>query len=340
MTGTNHNDPLDAAKTPNEILVKLYGNGKPLFFVVHAIQIAEAADESQELLNIILGIAKAKRPLPPVPDLATWFSLYRNHNRIADKLGGDLIFYEKLESEPDDMELKASEVARHFRGFLQLSPSLRQRLIKRYMSEGEMSQILQVFQGCEFPPKVEAIAGMLKSLDEEVEHTTEAVDKDIRSPEWQFYLRVWLPVLIVHKTYPGVLLHRARNEDIDAIDDLLRIDKSLLFEAKIAEFWHRSMHCGPPGVRKRLLNALNGRPRGKISKQKLRGPFAALISQLAQSLMCEVTEGEIRTLFNRVSEVRKGGTDQYLPPGSEAFAKAIQRGRTWPSIPGADKSHL
>jgi len=60
------------------------------------------------------------------------------------------------------------------------------------------------------------------------------------SLEMQFFQRVWMPCLLLYGKYPQRMLRRARAGDRNALTDLLRLDKSVIFDKRIAEMTHRS----------------------------------------------------------------------------------------------------
>lgn len=165
----------------------------------------------------------------------------------------------------------------------------------------------------------------------------EGVDRMMHSAEGQFFFRVWLPCWLLYQSYPPLLMRRARRGDLDALDDLLRLDKSAICDPVLRRVWHEEVNSGNMGRRKRLLAAMAGRPKGRLTAKKMRANMGGLISQFASAFGCEVTEPEIKALFDRIAQARQGTHDVNLPLSPEARYKAIRRHRNWPSIFVADK---
>ena len=147
-------------------------------------------------------------------------------------------------------------------------------------------------------------------------------------PELQFFLRVFVPCWVVGKTLPADLMRRARQADLDALDLLLRIDKTVIHDPKISEII-RTESNNPRRARfNRIAKSFSSfLPAIKKSKIKL-----GLISFLsaAFSQFGGIDTPELRKLFDSYAQTKtKGKTlaDPDLPPGLEAFSKAIRRGR-------------
>lgn len=66
------------------------------------------------------------------------------------------------------------------------------------------------------------------------------------------------------------------------------------------------MSSEPLNNRKRIVNALNGRPLVKLTEANIRDGLAALISQLAIKLGTRATAPEIQALFDGIERVRTG----------------------------------
>lgn len=158
-------------------------------------------------------------------------------------------------------------------------------------------------------------------------------DRLFASAAGQYWLCVWLPCVMYYRTYPPLLLRRAREGDDDALDRLLRLDESVVADPGILRRWHEIMHNGSGAERRRMLTAIAGRPKGRLDRKAMRLGLSGLISQFAIGFGCRVTAPEIKALFDAVERVRSGRIDTSLPESAEAYSKAVQRNRSWPSLP-------
>src|ERR1051326_3163536 len=138
----------------------------------------------------------------------------------------------------------------------------------------------------------------------------------VAKPEMQFFLCVWLPCYIEYRVYSSRLFASARRDKgqirgpeqlriADALDKLLRIDKSVLFEPRIAKHWHESARARHKGRFKKLAKAVAGRPAGSMTIEKTKRALAALVVELAKLCLVKITEPEVRELFDLVAQIQK-----------------------------------
>lgn len=304
----------------------LRGNGKPLGFVVLAVQIAAGADDMKTLLSWGIGRTKPPRPLPPLPHVDEWLSLYRNHRAFNDEIFAAFNLF------PD---LTASEIQEGLRLHTKATQEEIETDVKE-MTKEEQEQFMMFFRGIPFPPDQQSLKAMLDNLDTEAKPDTEddadPFDDLLKSATGQFYIRVWLPCWILHRIYPQLLLRQARLSDQDALDKILRLDKSIVHDPGIAAVWHDIMHNGTRSNKNRFTNAMADGPKGKLSHKTMRIGLAGLISQFALLFQCRVTAPEIAKLFDAISQVRAGRIDTHLPKSPQAVYQGIYRNSDWPSI--------
>jgi hypothetical protein len=157
-----------------------------------------------------------------------------------------------------------------------------------------------------------------------------ATDLDSRpiETELQFFIRVLIPCWITAKALPAQLLRKARQGDLEALDWLLRIDKSVIHDPKISEIIRTDSNNPRRARFNRIAKSFSSFiPQLKKSKIKL-----GLLSFLsaAFSEFGGIDAPELRKLFDEFANSRSDGktlTDPDLPAGLEAFSKAIRRGR-------------
>ena len=319
-------DQTPAPPTAEEVVRKLYGDGKPLIFVVFATQIAASADDLCELVQAFTSKKKLPEKVPPPPSVKRWIAMYRRHNRMWNAL----IPFDDV---PGVGEATAQDASRGWRQLIAMPQDERKATLSEAASEDEIHEMLKLLLGVEFPPPQGVVTSLVRYFESEVKDGQDQIGEMIDSLEMQFFFRVWIPCWILYRAYPPSLMSKARSGDMDALDDLIRLDKSAVNDPRVAEHWHRIMLGGQTGAKTRLLRAMNGQPRGSVSPQKMRSFLSGMISQLAVSLMCPVTEPEIRELFNRIAFARGDKTDYQLTPSTQGLVKAIQRNRNWPSLP-------
>lgn len=310
-----------------EVLKKLYGDGKPTMFVGNALVIALAADVIMDLIEWYLEIKKPPVELPR-PDIAgmsdTWLKLYRSHHRIG--LTGLGMF-----SDEQDVPEGALELC----SFLAIAPNRSPDEVAGMSPElaSEAHRLmLGMLVGVPFPPEQAVIDKCVEEEWSMVASEGDEIGELMATPEMYFAFRVWLPCYTIYKTYPPVLFHRARCGDLDAMSKLIRLDKSVIGDRLIGKRWAETMLGGDAKDRKVLQDAMSGKVKGKLSEKAMRSQLAGLISQVAKTLKCEVTQSEIRELFDRIAKARGKLVDTHLPDSPEAMQKAIQRNRNWPSL--------
>lgn len=311
--------------TPEEVISHLYGDGKPLIFVVIATQIASSADDLCELVQSFTGNKRLARKLPAPPPVNQWIKMYRHHNQMWNAINS----FDELAGIED---VTAQEMSRGWRGLVAMPEDERRETLAEFVSEDEMREILTCLAGVEFPPPQPVVTQLVRHFETEVASGQDQIGAIIDSLEMQFFFRVWMPCWILYRVYPPCLMRKARSGDMDALDDLLRLDKSAICDPLIAEHWHQAIHSGQAGAKARLLRAMNGQPRGGITPKKMRSFLSGMISQLAISLMCPVTEPEIRELFDRIAVAHGDTNDYVLINSNQGLVKAIQRNRDWPSL--------
>lgn len=131
--------------------------------------------------------------------------------------------------------------------------------------------------------------------------------------------------------YPTFLLRRARLGDLDALCNLLRIDKSILCDPRIGEHIYQSSLLEDRTKFEKIVNALQGNLSGKYDLQKTKYIIAGFISVVSERFEHRLTAPEIQEIFNEVAVARGNGDliDSDLPDSPEAFSKAIQRERSF-----------
>lgn len=314
-------------------LAILRGNGQPWLFVVHAVQIASSPDIVRDLIRYLVYGVVPPQPLPPRPPMSEWMAMYRGHRSLQDGIAAGMGLL---------AEQSASEGLNELRALSRMSPDEIAAEVAE-LSREEQADLLRPFIGIAFPPDDITLRAMLDGLDVEAMPDgpggESIIDALLASPVGQFYFRVWWPCWVLYREYPQRLLRAARLGDLDALDRLLRLDRYALGDPKVARVVAEVMSSGPTNDRKRITNSLNGHPTVKLTDSNIRAGLAGLISQLALLFRSKVTAPEIQALFDAIERVRTGApSDPKLTATGESWSKAVQRARTWPSLPDSRSS--
>ena len=120
-------------------------------------------------------------------------------------------------------------------------------------------------------------------------------------------------------------MREARKGDIEALDNILRLDSSSIFDRKISQ----KVHYFRAHDKKKfdiITAAFSGQPQRKISVQKVKVLMASLISHISSDFEEKLTEPDIRTLFDAIARDQGlGDIDTDLPESPHAFYMAIKR---------------
>ena len=146
------------------------------------------------------------------------------------------------------------------------------------------------------------------------------------------------PCVSIHGVYPIDLLRKAQagegDEALDALDKLIRLDKSAVFEPRIAEIVHQAEAEEIPTRRVLIKQARENPPKVKIDIKTIRYSLAGLISYISIVLRKKITAVEINQLFNAIDlDLGKGGVNPSALRTTEEFEKAVYRYREfWSNI--------
>lgn len=323
-TKTGESNPPIEKPSPHEILRMLRGDGQPWLFVDLAVTIASSADVVRQILSWFTRTSKPPQLLPPPPALAEWLPFYRSHRALQAGIGS----YMGLSADCTNSTLD------ELRGMHRVpEDQLREELAK--FDKAELESIIRPFIGVPFPPDDATIKAMLPTSDDNGQPSGDdgKIDALLASPAGQFYFRVWLPCWLFYREFPPRLLHLARGGDLNALDKLLRLDKSVIHDPRIAQRVHEITHTGSKRDRDQVLEALRCEPKGRLDPKTIRYGLAGMISQLAVVFQTRVTAPEIAALFDAIERVRTGKPADTRIAAGETFSKAVQRNRTWPSLP-------
>ena len=302
-----------------------WAKGKPLPLAMVAIELAFDAEycfECSEQIKKREGFFDKV----PMPTLDEWMDLYKNHHRIFDLF--DDIFIDSR---------GLVESAKDFTGML--SEGLRE--IKKIGLESikeEYSRLNEDEKGL-FEETLEEIKEELdkiyklqiKDIDSDInyekdEELENRIKKNLHKPEIRFLYQVFTPCFLLYKSFPSRLLRKARKGDMKYIENLIRLDSSIIYDKKIAELIHikRKNKMIKDKISLSIANGINE----KVTRKKMKMNLAGLISFFSMKVGRQLKESEIRDLFDAIAKDKgKGDIDEDIPDSPESFGKAIQRER-------------
>jgi len=109
----------------------------------------------------------------------------------------------------------------------------------------------------------------------------EAALEAVRQPEVRFFCRVWVPCWLEHGKAPGQLLRGARQGNLRAIEDLLRLDKRAFQDSRIRRVYDEAQVRGNASRVRVFHKALEEGPRGSLTQKGVKVLLGALIQKTA-----------------------------------------------------------
>ena len=156
-------------------------------------------------------------------------------------------------------------------------------------------------------------------------------DMEILKPEMQFMVLVFLPCIFEYGRSPLRLYASARRGDLQAIDYLYRIDKTLQGDPVVGKLINRYGMTRSENQTEILAEAYRGHPEVKQEIGLVKARFAAHLQLLADRLGYSVKPKELRGLFDALVKDRTGdpyAIDVDLPDAGEAWRQAVKRARS------------
>lgn len=145
-----------------------------------------------------------------------------------------------------------------------------------------------------------------------------------------FARRVWLPCWLHYARTPLNLLRAAKNGDNQAMEQLLRVDKSAVTIPCLGRRWHEIMTGGNPALRKIMLKAMSGPPGRAPQQSKAKIVVCALTQLLGEKIGHPFSTEDMRELLDALEKDRSGkdiNIDTTIPDSNESFAQALLRER-------------
>jgi hypothetical protein len=266
----------------------------------------------------------------PLPSLKTWLKLYNNPKRIGkallnalgninDETAKEADFLKLLNEEAGKMQ-KNGEKYKAELG--KIPPDERQKIFEDGKRKLEEYLELVINDFVSEPTKKEG---------------TEFI-KNLPKPEFIFFMRVLVPCFSLYGIYPVDLLRQAQNGDDDALEKIIRLDKSIIFEPKISEIIHQAQALKKQERISMIKKAFISKPKVTMNMKTIKCHLGGLISYLSMAINQKITAADIRLLYDAIALDMNDDFDRDLGDMvGEPFEKAIQRSRNFWHIILPDK---
>lgn len=317
-----------------------WGQGKPPLFAMMAQMIAGSAEECYQAC-LLAREGENIDGLKSLPSLHQWYKLYRNHRRLTEIVPE---LFLKAEPETGYME----SVLSLFQGSQDITNIPIEQIQAEVdkipkdawggISEDAIAQMNSMYEDhlnelrILNRPKGELAAKMQELL------------KNV--PEIQFFFRVAFPCWAEYGKPIAKLLREARQGNINAIEDILRLDRSALEDERIREYYHQAIARQKKAEIKIIEKALSGKPKGSLTILKVKYALAALIFKICAAFdrgvltICEkslpnppfkispirLKIPEVRRLFDAVAkDFHNQHRDLDFPEAPNSFQMGLRR---------------
>lgn len=174
------------------------------------------------------------------------------------------------------------------------------------------------------------VAAMVHDLDEGEVGPDVDMDEAMRLPEIRFFMLVMMPALMEYGRSPTWLYASARRGNRQSLDNLLRLDKTVMSEPGIAVHVQRfGMERDEFGA-ELVAKAYAGSPDTIQERVNVKARVANHIIRASRSLGYKLRPVDIRRLFDALKQDRRGDPndiDTDIPDGEEAWRQAVHRAK-------------
>lgn len=305
-----------------------WSEGRNPFLAAMYFLIASFATEAYEMIRFQKNGKRLEGDIS-LPKVQIWIDLYKSPKRVGKVILSTLSDSNK-ESAKDNYLRTLNEAA----VYMQKHPEKVKAAWEKMSTEEKKDAYEESMKACEELNKCIINDYLSKPNKQEKEHFR----RNFIKPEFLFFLRVQAPCFMIYGTYPHILLNKAQNGDDDALEKLIRLDKSIIFESKISEIIHQAQVLKAQARMTMIKKSLISHPKTKANMKKIKCLLGGLISYYSVKLKQKVTAAEIRDLFDAISLDINDDIDKDLGNMvGEVFEKAVQRSRAFWSIILPDK---
>lgn len=303
--------------------IRDWTKGKPPILCAYALICASGAYDMEEVLRNRNRRLLYDRKIP-APPLDKWLSLYRKPFAIP-RFVSDL--HREFSSTGEDGKLYFNLLVRFLRDlrrhgfnklrerFLALPEEVRTEAIT-LIRELEKSFLASILNDLE-----DEIKGVTASPDQKEKFTSDFWSRD----ETSFFLLVWIPCYLLHRSDPHELYKQACRGNSSALLILVRVDPYILSDQRIGTMLY-NQSLGKQHQLAAIFETAKGERVDKISTEQNITRSAAIISLVGDLFRHPLTEPEIRRLFDALAiDFGRGDQEDLILPSPDSFYKAIKR---------------
>jgi hypothetical protein len=296
-----------------------WAEGKNPFLAPMALKIAGYSKRCFELSESVRNEKRIEGDIP-LPSLKTWLKLYRNPKKIGK------VLINAMESINDDNAKEANilKILNEGASQLQNNADKVQNELKK-LTQDEWTVIRENSMKMMEEFKELAINDFVSNFNKKENNEFE---KNLTKPEFIFFIRVMAPCFSIYYTYPHELLRQAQNGDDDALEKLIRLDKSIIFEPKISEIIHQAQALKEQARMSMIKMAFTSPPTAPLKMRTIKCHLGGLISYFSIALKQKINAVDIWKLYDAIALDMNDDIDQDLDGiNEETFAKEIQNAR-------------
>jgi hypothetical protein len=217
------------------------------------------------------------------PPIKQWLSYYRD-----SKMLGPIFIAAFLPSDDPDNAVER-EGADFLRQAYENDPSIFEQIKEKFFGHNRRLN--------------DRIAPAIDMLEQYIQGDRAGADADVFLSQYRgeflFAMSVYIPCIMLYGSFAGFLYRRARCGDVEAICNLLELDKRIIGDHRIADAIHRASLSPKSEEFRKICKAFSGRPYF-TSKKKLKIHQAGLVSSYLESLGFTPKAPEIQSLFDTV----------------------------------------
>ena len=289
--------------------IREWAEDKDPFIVVMSLSIAGFANEFYDLSK---SVHKGKRLEGDIhlPKYKNWLKFYNNQQRIIMKIVSALLDDKTKRDEQDNIvrqlfesEILIKIVSNMIAGKKEILSEHEQKHVEEFREE-----VINNFN-CEI-----------------AEQKRNKFQSRLIEPEIIFGVRVTIPCFVFYKTTPDELLRKAQRGDDVALEQLIRLDKSAIFDPKISEIVHQAQALKQQGRMSMIKKAFSSKPKVPLKMTTIKFQLGGIISFLSLLLNEKLNAVDIRKMYDAIAcDAGKDNIDTdfgYMT--HETFAKNIQ----------------
>ena len=266
----------------------------------------------------------------PSPTLSSWFAMYRSHKKMSKQV--EAIWSAVYGKKFIGMFAKSLEMLRTPKSLQNM------KLLADSLSPAEREEV-----GKEIKEIFSAIYSQSeRELEQELEKAPlkPTAERRLRklweaTPlESSFFVLVHIPCWFLYRMSPTTLYYKARHGDLEALDQLLRLDQYMLHDpsigkqiTKLSSREHREM-----------IEAALASPKEINSRRNVLLSLLGLISAVSHLTKKPLTAPDLVKLVAAIDEDFNSNLAEDLPEDSRSLARALRPDRNyWRKIFKADK---